>query len=82
MAERTIITVSIRIRTLSKKKMLRRKKKRVFSVGGNLDWLATWLSSIRELEQRIKRRGREEEEEEKRGLVCARDRTKRGGGTL
>lgn len=26
-------------------------------MGGNLDWLATWLSSIRELEQRIKRLG-------------------------
>lgn len=77
MAEHTIITVSIRIRTLSKKKILRRKKKRVFSVGGNLDWLATWLSSIRELEQRIKRRGRRRR---RRGAWYAREIARKGEG--
>lgn len=71
------------MRTLSIRKSRRRKKRcrrgECSRVGGNLDWLATWLSSIRELEQRIKRLG-----EGERGLVCARDRTKgkRCNGTI
>lgn len=77
MAEHTIITVSIRIRTLSKKKILRRKKKK--SVLGG--WKLRLAGHVAVVDPRVGTTDKEEgeEEEEERGLVCARDRTKGGG---
>lgn len=81
MAEHTIITVSIRIRTLSKKKILRRKKKK--SVLGG--WKLRLAGHVAVVDPRVGTTDKEEGGEGERGEglgMRARSHERGRGGTL